>query len=75
MNWKIIVGIIIVAGIAIGFLAMHTPIKLANMTTLDGSSGDNTGDGPHPPEPGSWQIIYPSINLLDGPHPPEPGSW
>ncbi|ADD08661.1 hypothetical protein [Candidatus Aciduliprofundum boonei] len=74
MNKKIIVGIILVAGIALGLMAMHTPIKLVNASTLEVSGGNNAADGPHPSEPGSWQIM-PSINTLDGPHPSEPGSW
>ncbi len=74
MNKKMLVGIIIVAGIAIGLMAMHTPMKLTNASTLDVGSGNSAADGPHPPNPDAWQIM-PSINTLDGPHPSEPGSW
>ncbi len=75
MNKKMIVGIIIVAGIAIGLLAMHTPMKLANVSPLDVGSGNSAADGPHPTDPSNWQVIYPSTNLLDGPHPTDPSNW
>ena len=75
MNKKMLVGIIIVAGIAIGLLAMHTPMKLTTASPLDLNGGNNAADGPHPTQPGDWQIIYPSTNLLDGPHPTQPGDW
>ena len=74
MNKKMIMGIIIVAGIAMGLLAMHTPIKLVNASTLEVSGGSNTADGPHPTQPDSWQIMA-SIETLDGPHPTQPDSW
>ena len=74
MNKKMILGIIIVAGIAIGLMAMHTPMKLTNASTLDVGSGNSANEGPHPPDIGAWQIIS-SINLLDGPHPPDTGAW
>jgi len=75
MNKKMILGIIIVAGIAIGLMAMHTPMKLTNVNTLDASSGNSANEGPHPASPDSWQIIYSPINTLDGPHPASPDSW
>ncbi len=74
MNKKMIMGIIIVAGIAMGLLAMHTPIKLVNASTLEVSGGSNTADGPHPPNPDAWQIMS-STSLLDGPHPTDPDAW
>ena len=75
MNKKMILGIIIVAGIAIGLMAMHTPMKLTNANTLDVGSGNSANEGPHPTDPDAWQIMYPSINPLDGPHPTDPDAW
>ncbi len=54
MNKKMLVGIIIVAGIAIGLMAMHTPMKLTNASTLDVGSGNSAADGPHPADPSGW---------------------
>ncbi len=76
MNWKIVVGLVIVAGIlAVGIFAMGTHTKITNISVLDG--GNNTDDGPHPPGgDGSWIIWNPGYQVLDGPHPPGgDGSW
>ena len=73
MNWKIVVGLVIVAGIvAVGIFAIHAHTKIVNMNALDGG---NDTDGPHPSEPGNWIIWNPGYQALDGPHPSEPGNW
>ena len=76
MNWKIVAGLLIVAGIvAVGVLALHVSPKVVNVSSLNG--GTHTEDGPHPHGPGDWLIWNPSAQLLDGngPHPHGPGDW
>ncbi len=75
MNWKAVIGIGLVAALlAFGFLAVQNGesiIKAVHTTVLDGN-GNSTDDGPHPPIPDVWTVIY---NPDDGPHPPYPDAW
>ncbi len=76
MNKKIVIGIIIAAGlIAATFFAMHTGHMSVNPRNvlLDGGNNGTQPEGPHPPDVGdAWTIYQPT----DGPHPPDVGdAW
>ncbi|AGB04483.1 hypothetical protein AciM339_0599 [Aciduliprofundum sp. MAR08-339] len=72
MNWKIVLGLVIVAGlIGVGMLGMHTQIH-TNTTTVGSSGGNPAPSGPHPADNYAWSIVY---STSEGPHPADNYAW